>query len=82
MCRVAKYYVKAHPVELHKFINLVYREKLKLSQLAHLTGASYEIQNSEEGLPYTGSFNITFCEFEDGVRTGIKLLAEHFAPNI
>jgi nucleoside-diphosphate-sugar epimerase len=79
VCRVAGHYVAAPLESLPKVVNLVYREKLKLSALAEMAGASYEIQNTEEGLPYIGTYDMTFMNFEHGVRSGIKALAEHLS---
>jgi nucleoside-diphosphate-sugar epimerase len=79
VCRAAEHYANAPCAVLPKTANLVYREKLKLSQLAALAAASFEITGATEGQPYVGTYDVTFMEFESGLRTGIASLSAALA---
>ena len=80
VCKAAEYYVTASLSGLPPNVNLVYRDKLKLSQVAELAGASFELRQTGLGLAYTGTFDADFLGFaEPGLlQAGLCNLVAHF----
>ena len=77
LCKVAAHAANAPSAQFPKVLNLVYAEKVKLSQLAELAGARYEIESAELGLSYTGTYSDVL--HDSGLRVGIASLASKFS---
>lgn len=76
VCRVAERYASCVEL-LPKTADLVYSEKLLLSQLAELTGAQYEVQSSDLGQSYTGTYD-DVLKLDNGLRKGVAVLVASF----
>lgn len=77
LCRLAAYYVDTSLPHLPKILDMVYKEKLLLSELATLAKATYTIETEGCGIPYTGAYDPVDCE-QRGLLVGIDALHEHF----
>ena len=78
VCKAAERCVGAPSEQFPKTVDLVYPEKLKLSQLAELAGARHEVESTDLGLSYTGSYS-DIVRFDGGLCAGIASLATHFS---
>lgn len=74
VCEVAERYADSPFGFWPRTADLVYAEKMKLSELAELTGARYEIENNVLGQSYTGKYD-SVLKLDSGLRRGIASLA-------
>ena len=81
VCRAAEHYATVPFSVLPLTVNLVYRDKVKLSDVAKMAGASFDISQANLGLPYTGTFDADFLGLASPglLQEGLSNIAAYFA---